>query len=235
MLSVVICDDEFVIAEDLMRRVLEIMGDKIDDISVFASRETLEDAVREGQEPDIALLDIQLQQESGIELARELFPEGSRTQVIFVTGFPEYHTEAYEAEHIYFLLKPVDGPALRRALQKAERRLARLAPKELTLTFRSQTIRLPADEIWYIESMGRKVIVHREKTILEYNGTLNDLEERMPAQFLRCHKSFFVNLDHVEKMETSQFVLRNGQQVPISQLRRGTTRQLFLKYLSEKK
>ena len=234
MLTMVICDDEPLVAQKLEDQVTTALMGQSARIQTFVSREALEAAIRNGPDPDIALLDIKLPGDNGIQLARALFPEGSRTQVIFVTGYPEYHTEAYETEHIYFLLKPVEEESLRRALLKAQRRLERLGPSALTLSTRSQTVYIPFAEIRYIESLGTKIAIVQVDKRTEYYGTLSSLEEQLPARFVRCHKSFFVNLDYVERMESGQFALKNGDVVPISQLKRASTRQRFLEYLSKK-
>ena len=234
MLSIIICDDEPLVCEKLEKMVADIFSELSVKVRTFPSREALENLLQSGPEPDIALLDIKLSGDDGIQLARAIFPEGSRTQVIFVTGYPEYHTSAYEAEHIYFLLKPVEEKSLRLALEKALRRLERLGPSVLTITTRSQTVQIPFSEICCIESLGRKVAIVQVDKRMEYYGTLSSLEIQLPARFVRCHKSFYVNLDYVARMEPGQFVMKDGGLVPISQLKRAPTRQRFLEYLSMK-
>ena len=234
MLSIIICDDEPVLARNLADMVTSILARQPVQVQTFADRGALDHALQNGLTPDIALLDIRLQEDSGIQLARALFPEGSRTQVIFVTGFPDYHTDAYEAEHIYFLLKPVEEASLRKALQKAQRRLKQMDPGDLTLVSRTRTTRIPFAEIYHIESVGRKVAICLRDRRSEHYCTLSSLEKQLPDRFVRCHKSFFVNLDYVERMETGQFILKNGSEIPISQMKRNSTRQRFLEYLGKK-
>ncbi len=234
MLSIVICDDEPLVSQHLESLVSSVLAGQPSQIQTFVSRDSLETAIRNGLDPDIAILDIKLQGDNGILLARTLFPEGSRTQVIFVTGYSGYHSEVYETEHVYFLLKPVEKASLQRALMKAKQHLERLEPRDLLLISRSQTIRIPFADIYHIESIGRKVAICQRDKRQEYYYTLSSLEKKLPDRFVRSHKSFFVNLDHVERMETNQFVLENGSEIPISQTKRNATRQRFLEYLGKK-
>lgn len=232
MLNVFICDDEPEICAALEDMVRTILSGREHTIRLYGSRAELESALQDGIRADIALLDIRLEEENGIGAAQALFPEGSRTQVIFVTGYPEYHSDAYEAEHIWFILKPVEEADLRRALDKALRRLEKRGPRDLTLITRTQTFRIPMGDIRYIESFGRKMVIYRAQEALELYGKISSLGEQLNTTFVRCHQSYFVNMAYVARMETNYFVLKDGEEVPISQLRRNATRKQYLKYLS---
>lgn len=84
----------------------------------MASRSELEYFVSEGHAVDILITDINLGTDAadGISTVRDLFPAGSKTQVIYATGYIEYCTPVYETQHVYFLVKPVRQSALDDAL-----------------------------------------------------------------------------------------------------------------------
>ncbi len=117
MYTIYICDDDALFASSLCAKVQQLFPGSFQ-ISVFHSIRTLQ-AAAEKTPPNIALLDIQLGQDNGISLAKQLFPSPSQTQVIFITGYVEYCSDVYETEHIYFLLKPLDPVLLKKSLQKA--------------------------------------------------------------------------------------------------------------------
>lgn len=87
-------------------------------IHEMASRAELESFVSEGRAIDILITDINLGTDAadGISMVRDLFPVGSKTQVIYATGYIEYCTPVYETQHVYFLVKPVRQSALDDAL-----------------------------------------------------------------------------------------------------------------------
>lgn len=127
MYTIYICDDDALFASSLCAKVQQLFPGFFQ-ISVFHSIRTLQ-AAAEKTPPNIALLDIQLGQDNGISLAKQLFPSPSQTQVIFITGYVEYCSDVYETKHIYFLLKPLDPVLLKKSLQKAVDRLeARPSP-----------------------------------------------------------------------------------------------------------
>ena len=87
-------------------------------IHEMASRAELESFVSEGRAIDILITDINLGTDAadGISMVRDLFPVGSKTQVIYATGYIEYCTPVYETQHVYFLVKPVRQSTLDDAL-----------------------------------------------------------------------------------------------------------------------
>lgn len=95
-------------------------------IHEMASRAELESFVSEGRAIDILITDINLGTDAadGISMVRDLFPMGSKTQVIYATGYIEYCTPVYETQHVYFLVKPIRQSALDDALKKALENLA---------------------------------------------------------------------------------------------------------------
>lgn len=105
MKQIAILDDDQAFAQELARETDRFFTGACQ-INVYHSADALREATANAY-PDIALLDIQLNEENGISLARELFPAHCGTAVIFITGYMEYCTDVYEAEHIYFLLKPL--------------------------------------------------------------------------------------------------------------------------------
>ena len=117
MLKALIVDDE-----ELARRGLEIRLAEFDDVEVCGQarngREALE-AVRE-QSPDLLFLDIQMPGMDGFEVLRRL--SGSdMPEIIFVTAYDEFALQAFEANALDYLLKPINDDRLREAVERARR------------------------------------------------------------------------------------------------------------------
>ena len=132
MAHILICDNNSVFTAYLKDKISALFPERFS-ISVCSSAESLrEEAVRKA--PDIVLMDILLGEDNGIELAKEVFPRERGAAVIFISGYAEYCTDVYEAEHVYFLLKPIRSEQLRNAIEKA---LAALPDEENLEYFRS--------------------------------------------------------------------------------------------------
>lgn len=234
MLRIVICDDNAEIISCLQTWICARFSQESVKIFSFASAKDLTDAVRQGLQADIAILDILLGEDNGILLAKQLFPSAAQTQVIFITGYVEYCSAVYETEHIYFLLKPLKEQAFHKAMDKALRAWQDTRKGELLVQTKRSIQRIPFPSIRYLESMGRKVRLYCQDEVVECYATLSVLANDLPGHFVSCHKSFLVNLDYVKKMEANQFVLTGNEEIPISQAKKGHAKRCFLDYVSRR-
>jgi DNA-binding LytR/AlgR family response regulator len=183
--------------------------------------------------PDVVLLDISMPGMSGLEVARRL---AGRTPVIFVTAYDAHAVEAFEAEAVDYLLKPVSKDRLDKALARVrdrdsagveerlravEQRLsAGLAPR-ISAHYGDATHVFDPKEIARF-SAGEKYVSFRVdgKEFLT-EASLSSLEERLASQgFVRVHRSELVQLAKVRTLrrESEGVVveLTDGQIVPVS-------------------
>ena len=224
-------------------------------IHEMASRAELESFVSEGRAIDILITDINLGTDAadGISMVRDLFPTGSKTQVIYATGYIKYCTPVYETQHVYFLVKPIRQSALDDALKKALENLAgqnardeqaeqvgqsaradvplKLSPCALAFNVRGRTIVVDADRIEYLESERRKLRLHTDGGVMEVYCSLADAQAMLPEGFVRCHKSFVVNLADVVEIGKDDILVKSGERVPMSQKRRHEVKEALLDYL----
>lgn len=120
------------------------------------------------------------------------------------------------------LWRPLRGEENRDMLDKVLRHVfsEKAAPEEqfLTVKGKRESYQIPYREICYFEAREKRVYIHLPEQEIPINDTLAALEERVPAQFLRCHKSFLVNGDMVESVDWSDqtVLLRHRLAVPIS-------------------
>lgn len=171
--------------------------------------------------------------ETAIDLMKRLFGMGGDVQLIYVTGYEKYHTSAYETDHACFLLKPVSQADLDFALARAEdlRRRRNVAPFRVRLGSEDRIVR-PA-QISYVESDRRILKIHLTGGSFETYGKLADYERRLPKRFVRCHKSFLVNMDYVVACRANELVLSTGQSIPVSQSRRKSTQEAVRAYVRD--
>ena len=213
-------------------------------LSVFDGRPALESHLAAGGEVDVLVTDINLGTDGadGIELVRDLFPEGTKTQVIYVTGYIEYCTPVYETKHTYFIAKPVKRSFLDDALKKSLENLACAAdepePEEaatqspsVVLKVRGRSIVVACDDVEFVESERRKVRFHTSDGPIESYCTLADAAESLPDTFFQCHKSFIVNMDKVVEIGADGISMKSGATVPVSQKRRRFAKEALLEHL----
>lgn len=229
--AVAIVEDDDEQASILERMILNYRNDSEIDVVRFSGFDDLEERA---SRIDIALMDIRLGDESktGINAAATMFPQGSGTQVIYVTGYPEYCTEVYQTEHIYFLTKPVMQADLNDALGKAIEGICRNGERPLGISSGNRLVRVLPRKISYIESDRRKVRVHlADSTVLETYHSMKALAPLLPGSFIRCHKSFLVNMTFIAELQSDSVRMLSGELVPMSRTNRRQVRERFTTYL----
>ena len=182
--------------------------------------------------PDIAVLDIRMADVDGIALAKEVNRLAPACRVIFLSSYAGYLMDAYEAEHIYYVLKSDEAARLPVALRKALGALS--AEKTLTLRRGGSYQRVGLDTVLYLERSLHKTIVHTTDGTLETTQSPQALLEsgHAEADFIRCHQSYWVNCRAIVGMEHETFCLSDGTRVPISRSRRNDARAAFFRLLA---
>ncbi|MDO4290305.1 MAG: LytTR family DNA-binding domain-containing protein [Eggerthellaceae bacterium] len=234
MLNVVIVENEREQALALERMIGEHPQAGVFSVSHLDGAEALRSRVARGlSEPriDMLFMDICLDDADGVELVKELFPTSGLTQVIYVTGHPEYCTRVYQSSHVYFLLKPVAQADLFDAIDKALANLDNESRRPLAVSVGGNVMRISPDDIDFVESDRRKVRIHMADAVVETYGSLARMASMLPPEFIQCHKSFLVNMDRVAELQPEDAVLLSGERVPVSQKRRKFVKESLLEHL----
>ncbi|MCI9142335.1 MAG: response regulator transcription factor [Lachnospiraceae bacterium] len=216
MYRLAICDDNQTDAAYL-RALLErwaVSADIAMKIESFPSAEAFLFRYEEDKSFDLLLLDIEMGQMSGVELARRIRQHNRLVQIIFITGYMEYIAEGYDVEALHYLLKPVTEEKLRAVLDRAAQRIES-REKALCLSVSGATMRIPLREIRYLEVQRNYVTVHGQEA-WTVKKTLNELEEELDESFCRIGRSFVVNLHYVRKITRTQVILKDGGELPLS-------------------
>ncbi len=236
MYNLVILDDDKKQCELLEKMVLQSDDDagKTYNIVTFDSREKLNTLLERGYQIDILLADIFLENDdkNGIDAARRVLEYNAGTQIIYITGFVEYCTDVYETEHIYFLRKPVEKDAFRKALAKACDNLYEQEKRTIVVNFAGKICRLKVYDIVYVESDKRKIFYHCKNDVYETYDKISNIVPLLGGEFVQCHKSYLVNMRYIKELKKDALVLNNGCEIMISRNRYNETKEQFLDYVS---
>lgn len=163
----------------------------------------------------ILLLDVEMGQMSGVELAKRLRKDNNRAQIIFITSHTEFYGEGYEVDALHYLIKPVSADKLFPALDRAAERLT-VQPPSLILSFEGQTLRLPEDEILYVESFLHYVTVHTKDREYKVKENLSAIEERLSGGFYKIHRSYLTSIRHITKIKRTSVLLDGKIELPLA-------------------
>ena len=227
MIVVAICEDEGYILEELRKKVEKYINRKSLDASIktFTSGEEL---LKAKKKFDIILLDLMLPGIDGLEVARQI---SCRSRIIFVTSYREYAVEAFDANAVHYLVKPVTEERLFSALDRAVNQTEQMDNQALTLIKSGKTQVIFIRDILYCEVFNHQVRIHTVHGTYDYFGTLDMLETKLDERFFRCHRSFVVNMSCVAGQEKGVAILINGERIFISRRKQADFMQKLLNFL----
>ena len=176
---------------------------------------------------DLLLLDIQLPKMSGIELLHTL---DTRPSVILTTAFREYALDGYELEITDYLLKPISFERFARAIRRvySSKKVPFSLPSPVSegsgysepfiyIKHDREFVKVNLKDIQYVESVKNHVkIATREKTLFTLIG-IGEMEQKLPGNFIRVHRSFIVNTRQIEKFTQTTLVI-SGRSLPLGNL-----------------
>ncbi|MBR1812227.1 MAG: LytTR family transcriptional regulator DNA-binding domain-containing protein [Lachnospiraceae bacterium] len=184
---------------------------------------------------DIVLMDIQLTQLSGMDIARMLREIDNHVILIFITSLAQYAVEGYEVSALDFMVKPVAYPLFQKKMSRALSCCSPSDEKSILLKLREGLeYRTVPSRIRYLEIQSHDIIIHTTTEDLVAYGNLKQLEDILdPKSFVRCHRSYLVNLAFVTGVHSSS-VLLDKDELPIAKLKKADFMQALNVYLREK-
>jgi DNA-binding LytR/AlgR family response regulator len=238
MLTALIVDDE-PLARSHVRRALEAQG-----VSVLGEAQDGAQALQLAEElrPELLLLDIQMPELTGLQVASALQSLDSPPLIVFLTAFSEHAVAAFEQGALDYLVKPVAPDRLAKMLERVQATLrnaqARHEAQQQVLDRASRVPlhRLPVrttyavrlirvEEIDFAYAREKRVFVRTRDEEFPTYYRLTQLESLLPAeQFVRIHDSFLVNLDRVDQLiflgnHTYEVRLCSKQRLPVGRTR----------------
>ena len=245
-LKALLVDDEFHARENLRM----LLNEHCPEIQVAGDASGVKDALSKVTEltPDVVFLDIRMPSGAeGFEFLKSI-PEPD-FQVVFVTAFKDYAVQAFHANAIHYLLKPVDIDDLRAAVDRLllyQRTFADHSESRSQYVESLRSVsdhvaaRKPAERITLHHSRGFRIVRVDDIVRLESDGSCTRLffnsgesyldtrhlkvyEDMLPTdRFFRCHRSHLIRLDAVREYlhhEGSTAILSDGADVPIARAR----------------
>ena len=229
-MRILICDDEQTFLNTLRIHVEEYMMSHHIIYAITALTDPLQ--VMKGDiYYDLAFLDIQMDGLDGITLAKQLRERNPKLALFFVTNYDEYQDDAMDLHAFRFFEKPFNANRLYSGLDKAMEYIDG-AYIDIYLTENGAQQRVVADDILYVTREGRKISIVTLKQVFGATDKFDELCKKLPQLFFYpVHKSFLVNLHHVERYTYVELLLINGTRIPIAPRKQAAFHKFWFEYL----
>lgn len=188
--------------------------------------------IRNGKEYDLLLLDVLMNEISGLELARKLRDRGINIPVVFISSNREMAMYGYEVSAVRYLAKPLEEERMKEALIYCLKLMKE--KKEILLPTVQGQYRTSLSDIQYVEAFNRGTKFQLNHEMVESRLKFAEVENILPKPvFLMCHRSFIVNLAKVQSIRNFEFSMKNGSVVPIGKMRYPEVYRSFVEYISD--
>lgn len=236
MNHIAVCDDE-PLSQDMLCGLLDQFPFPVSH-QCFSTGEALLEACGKGARFDLIFMDIELNNGSpeGIQLAAQVKALLPEAVLIFVSGYPQYITQALRVKPDQFLLKPVVYEELLEVVLSAlEEKRHSAAERKLYFTFKGSKLALYPQEIYYLESSKHSIIVYAQgHDPFSIISTMEEQEKRLlPLSFVKIHRSYLVNLRHIHQIQGAELILDNNltQKLPVSRRYRAELAKRYTAYM----
>lgn len=162
-------------------------------------------------------MDIELSDGNGIELGEYIREElqDFQMKIVYLSHEPRYAMQLFQTEPMDFLIKPVRKEPLEGVLQRFFKQQTGL--QKVFLYKRGHGVgQIPYNSILYFQSMNHKVVIHTTAGQREFYGKLKEVEDTVPENFIRIHKSYLVNECFIVRFHYEKIILQNEQILTIS-------------------
>ena len=247
-----VCDDEKAV-RDLLHGWLSDSSYNAD-IKEYSSGEELIKAIDAETRIDVLFLDIAMGGNDGIETARELgmriedngkSMRASRPLIIYVTGIPDRMGDAFGVKAYGYLLKPVSRASFDGELHRAVEELKKLdaqlvcettyqdiADAFIAVQSGKGIVNVKLKDILYVESSGRKSVVHTAGEQLEVYKQMAEFEDELGKEFFRIHRGYLVNMQHIKGYSRTEIQVDNGETIIISKYKYADFIKAYMDFIS---
>lgn len=205
MLNFIVCDDNLNILDKISKMLETIFINHSLDASIVlqeSSGKPVIDFIKFNH-VDVLLLDINLKGKiSGLHIAEELRKHNKNAYIIFTTAHLEYAMLAYKFKTFDYLPKPITYERLEETILRLFVDLLDSQQKNYIKIRNSQNI-VCENDIKYIKRDGMKLVFHTKSRIFETYSSFTKIESDLPKNFVRCHKSYIVNVNNISNIESS--------------------------------
>lgn len=225
-MNVVLCDDDIIFLESLKNKLSQYDCD----IFVFSSAEKL---LSSKLCFDIAFLDIELDNNtSGFQVVKALRNNNKKCIISFFTNYNKYAIKGYEYQPFRYILKTEPEKILRKHIEEVFTEYKK-SQKIISGTYNGYAFRTSLEDIYYISISNHVITLHTAKGNFELYKQMKDLcGELNDCGFLRCHRSYMVNLCHVYVMRSDGFFILDDKKhtaIPIGIRYKQTAEDYYLK------
>lgn len=202
MIKFALCDDNVQLLAKLQEILESIFIQNNLDATVTFASDNIDEFLNfvNTNEVNVLFLDIDLNSRfNGIELAKKIREKNKSIYIIFLTGHFEFIVSAFECITFDFIQKPFSRAKLEKTINRLFDDINANTSKFLKLNHNKDVVN--QNLVNFIQKDGMKTIYNMNSGSVIAYGSFSNISEELPTNFVRCHKSFIVNVDNISNVD----------------------------------
>jgi len=164
---------------------------------------------------DLIFLDIFMAGMSGVDVAREIRKIDMDCLLIFITSSDLHTMDGFQVQASGYVVKPLQREQMDKAMYMCRKTFERNS-RTIAVPVKDREQRISLADLLYVEVFDKNVVFHMKKGTLTARIPLDEIEARLGGEpFLRCHRSYIANMNHVTDLRDESLMMRNGDAVPM--------------------
>lgn len=238
MIKVAFCDDELSVLNELRVLLDKYRVERNQEIeyTTFQSPLELLNVIEKGTAFDVIFLDVLMPGQTGINTAAEIRNFDNNVKIIFLTSSAEYAVQSYTVGAYFYQIKPIWEESFFRLMDTAIAACEKERGECLILRCKDGITRIELKHLEYCEVIHRTLFIHLTGgKILESTGSLDGLSKQLEQYdyFFRPHRSYLINLDHVQNLSHQSITMSCLTQIPLPRGRYHEVKDAYLKHMCQ--
>lgn len=229
-MRIAICDDEESQRALIIKYLQEwaVLHRQIIETASYSGAEAFLFTWEEDKQFDLLILDIEMGTLSGMDLAGKIREENEEIPILFITGYETYMAQGYEVSAIQYLLKPMNKDKLFAVLDKLQK--GKKIEQKMPFQTEDGMLFLKPSQIWYVEASGHYSMMHTVDGSYQLRHSFTEVLKMLGSrtEFVHCHRSYLVNLQHVSAITRTELILDSPVKIPISRSSYKSVNQAFI-------
>ena len=231
MINCIIIDDN----EQAIKTLTSLLENFCPNVKVLGFSQTIKEGVKliNTFQPDLLFLDVEIKNEMGFDLF-SFFPNPTFS-VIFTTAHEKYALKAIKNNCFGYLLKPIDPAELVKTITSLQQKKEfdfsiNNTNKRVSFIINNEYVFIDENDIIYLKADGKYTdIITKSNQAYKSTKNLGDIEPLLSEIFFRCHKSYIINMNFIEKFikDELKIILTDNSEIYLASRRKDDFLKLF--------
>lgn len=170
---------------------------------------------------DIAFFDVEMPGLDGLKMAEYFREKNEEAIILFITNIAQYAIAGYKVQAFDYVIKPIVYPDFALKMRKVVKLINAKQINYITLNTRKGIVRLPVEDLLYVEVSGHDVFYHFIDREIRLVGSMNKVIEKVEQyNFVRVSKFFLVNVSSIRMIKGNSVIMNNGVDIPLGRIYR---------------